>query len=77
MNIVAALAVQDVMRSANVAGTLMLFQGRRSLHRVSSVEGDVPRIVALLAYDTRPESDTSDLFKLIRYGRSEPRPPAA
>ena len=51
-------------------GTLMVFQGRHSIHRVSPVEGDVPRHVALLAYDTRPDADSSDLFKLVRYGRT-------
>jgi hypothetical protein len=54
-----------------VPGTLMIFEGRYSIHRVSPVLGAVPRIVALLAYDTRPESDTSDLFKMLRYGRCE------
>jgi len=56
-----------------VPGTLMIFCGRRSLHRVSPVLGPVPRVVALLAYDTRPESDTNELFKLMRYGRTEAR----
>nr|AGC71294.1 hypothetical protein [uncultured bacterium A1Q1_fos_515] len=50
-------------------GTLMLFNGRRSLHQVSEVGGDVPRYVALLAYDTRPGTDSTDLLKLTRYGR--------
>lgn len=54
-----------------VPGTLMIFEGRYSIHRVSPVVGQTPRVVALFAYDTRPESDTSDLFKLLRYGRSE------
>lgn len=54
-----------------VPGTLMIFAGRRSVHRVSPVVGHVPRVVALLAYDTRSESDSSDVFKLLRYGRSE------
>lgn len=53
-----------------VPGTLMIFEGRNSVHRVSPVVGEVPRVVALLAYDTRPESDTSDIFKLLRYGRT-------
>jgi hypothetical protein len=52
-----------------VPGTLMVFEGRRSIHRVSPVEGDVPRQVGLLAYDTKPGTDSSGLFKLIRYGR--------
>ncbi len=55
-------------------GTLMIFEGRHSLHRVSPVEGATPRIVALLAYDTRPDADSSELFKLVRYGRSQPLP---
>jgi hypothetical protein len=29
----------------------------------------VPRYVALLAYDTEPGTDSSDLLKLVRYGR--------
>jgi hypothetical protein len=55
-----------------VPGTLMIFQGRHSLHRVSPVEGDVPRYVALLAYDTKPGTDSSKLLKMVRYGRTEP-----
>jgi len=53
-----------------VPGTLMIFEGRRSLHRVSPVTGEVPRKVGLLAYDTVPGRDTSDVFKLVRYGRT-------
>jgi hypothetical protein len=56
-------------------GTLMIFAGRNSLHRVSPVEGDTPRYVALLSYDERPDADSSELFKLVRYGRSEPVAP--
>ena len=53
-------------------GTLMIFVGRHSIHRVSPIRGPVPRYVALLAYDTAPDTDSSDLFKLLRYGRSGP-----
>lgn len=55
-------------------GTLMIFAGRNSIHRVSPVHGDVPRIVALLSYDTRPDADSSAVFKFVRYGRSTPLP---
>jgi hypothetical protein len=58
-------------------GTLMLFTGRHSLHRVSPVEGDVPRLVALFAYDTRPDANSSELFKYVRYGRATPIAPDA
>jgi hypothetical protein len=51
-------------------GTLVIFAGLHSLHRVSPVVGTRARQVALLAYDTRPDADSSDLFKRVRYGRS-------
>jgi hypothetical protein len=60
-----------------VPGTLMIFHGRHSLHRVSPVAGDVPRIVALLAWDRRPDTNSDELFKLVRYGRSEALAPPA
>lgn len=55
-----------------VPGTLMVFEGRNSLHRVSPVEGPVPRIVGLLAYSTEPGTDSSALLKRVRYGRTTP-----
>jgi hypothetical protein len=53
-------------------GTLMLFEGRHSLHRVTEIHGPTPRYVGLLGYDTKPDTMSSELLKLIRYGRSEP-----
>ena len=55
-----------------VPGTLMVFQGRHSIHRVTPVEGDTPRIVALFGFDTKPGTQSSDLLKMVRYGRTEP-----
>ena len=52
-----------------VPGTLMLFNGRWSMHRVTPIGGRVTRLVALLAYDTKPGTDSSELLKLVRYGR--------
>jgi hypothetical protein len=51
-------------------GTLMLFEGRHSLHRVTRIAGPTPRHVALLGYDTAPGVCSSDLLRLIRYGRT-------
>lgn len=31
-----------------------------------------PRYVGLLAYDTKPGTESSDLLKMIRYGRTQP-----
>jgi hypothetical protein len=55
-------------------GTLMFFEGRHSLHRVTPVRGPTPRYVALLAYDTKPGTRSSELLRLVRYGRADARP---
>jgi hypothetical protein len=52
------------------AGTLMLFEGRFSLHRVSPIIGPRPRYVALFAYDTKPGTVSSELLHRVRYGRA-------
>ncbi len=35
-------------------GTLLLFCGRRALHRVPPVRGKAPRVIALFSYDRKP-----------------------
>jgi hypothetical protein len=50
-------------------GTLLIFAGRYSLHRVSPVVGPVDRYVGLLAYDTKPGTVSSDALRRVRYGR--------
>ncbi|HEY1443359.1 MAG TPA: 2OG-Fe(II) oxygenase [Acidimicrobiales bacterium] len=59
-------------------GTLLVFEGRYSLHRVSPIEGRRWRHVGLLAYDTKLGTLGSDLLRADRYGRTEafPEPPA-
>lgn len=59
-----------VRRVPMTPGTLLLFQGRHSLHRVSAICGPTSRLVALLAYDTQPGTVSSDFLRLARYGRS-------
>ena len=61
-----------------VPGTLLVFEGRYSLHRVSPVGGGKVRHVGLLAYDTAPGTLGSALLRENRYGRTEPfaEPPA-
>ena len=61
--------VSSTHRLPMTPGTLLLFEGRYSLHRVTPIEGDTARLVALLAYDTRPGTTSSDLLRLVRYGR--------
>jgi len=62
-------ARDDVIEARMSPGTLALFEGRHSIHRVTRVEGDVPRLIALLGYDTKPGTLSSDRLKQRRYGR--------
>jgi hypothetical protein len=66
--------LRDVEVFPFTPGTLMVFQGRHSLHRVSPVRGPRPRYVALMGFDTKPGTTSSDLLKRVRYGRTEPLP---
>ncbi len=62
----------QVQTLAMTAGTLLVFEGRYSLHRVSPVTGPRWRHVGLLAYDTKPGTMGSDLLRADRYGRTSP-----
>jgi hypothetical protein len=61
----------DLVTLPMVPGTLLIFEGRHSIHRVSPIGGTTSRLVALLGYDTKPDAMSSELLKLVRYGRSE------
>jgi hypothetical protein len=50
-------------------GTLLVFAGRYSMHRVAPIHGPTPRLVGLFGYDTRPGTMSSELLKAVRYGR--------
>jgi hypothetical protein len=62
----------EVIRVPMTPGTLLIFEGRNSIHRVSPISGSTTRLVGLLGYDTRPGTMSSELLKLVRYGRTEP-----
>ncbi len=51
-------------------GTLLIFEGRNSVHRVSALRGPTERLVALLAYDTKPGTVSSPVLRMARYGRA-------
>jgi hypothetical protein len=52
-------------------GTLMIFCGRRSLHRVSRIEGASSRLIALFCYDRRPQMQFSDSARSRAVGRTQ------
>ncbi len=60
---------QGVVRVPMCPGTMLLFEGRNSIHRVAEIRGRTTRLVALLAYDTKPGTRSSKLLQLARYGR--------
>ena len=51
-------------------GTLVLFYGRNSLHRVTKVVGETTRILVVLAYNEKEDMELSDDAKLIFFGRT-------
>ncbi len=61
----------SVLTLAMTPGTLLIFEGRNSLHRVTPIEGSTLRHVGLLAYDTKATTTSSALLREIRYGRVE------
>lgn len=51
-------------------GSLVLFEGRNSLHRVTTIRGNILRLIALLGFDTKPGTQSSDYLRRSRYGRT-------
>jgi len=74
---VLAGSTEGVVTLPMTPGTLLIFEGRHSLHRVSPIRGPRLRHVGLLAYDTKPGTVGSDLLRKDRYGRTTafPDPP--
>ena len=53
-------------------GTLNVFKGKNTAHRVTPVEGDRARIIAVFSYYERPDVAFSDRERLGFYGRTGP-----
>ena len=66
---VLAGARETVRELALGPGSLVLFRGRYSLHRVTPVRGTLPRLVAVLSYDTEPGVRLTEHNRLLFYGR--------
>ncbi len=50
-------------------GTLVLFRGRNSIHRVTPTKGDKTRMLAVLAYNSEPGVELSESARMTFYGR--------
>lgn len=73
LNFAGVEAVLDHRTQAEVLdvspGTLVLFRGRNSLHRVTPTIGGRTRILVVLAYNTRPGIALSEAARMTFYGR--------
>lgn len=59
-----------VVRLPFEPGTLSLFHGSRSLHRVTSCHGDRDRLVAVLCFSSRPDTVNSEAVRKLFWGRT-------
>lgn len=60
----------DGVRTLSITpGTLVVFRGRHSLHRVTPIAGSTPRMMAVLSYDSRPGAMLTEATRLKFYGR--------
>jgi hypothetical protein len=66
-----------VITIANKPGTLLLFKGRHSIHRVTEIKGPRPRLMGLLAYDEHSDVVSTDHLRQMRYGRTKPKTESA
>jgi len=61
---------RGVQRLPFAAGTLSIFAGRLSIHRVTEVLGRRPRLVAVLAFNGKPGVTNSDEVRQLFWGRT-------
>jgi len=67
-----AEVLDDIKRPSSIdleAGTLLLFRGRDAIHRVTPVDGEVVRMLAVLAYNSEPGIALSESARMTFYGR--------
>ena len=74
MGFEAVAAVLDGQAKVDVlnadAGTLVFFRGRNSMHRVAPNEGARTRMLAVLAYNSKPGVALSETARMTFYGRT-------
>lgn len=69
-------AVSDVLAGEREAkqlemapGSLVLFRGRNAMHRVTPTEGEITRMLVVLAYNSKPDVALSAAAQKTFYGR--------
>lgn len=61
----------DVVELPFSAGTLLIFGGRQTIHRVTRVTGSRPRLVPVLCYAEKPNQTNSEQVRKLFWGRSD------
>ena len=64
---------QDVVELPFTEGTLLIFGGNQTLHRVTRVGGERPRLVPVLCYAEDPDLMNSESVRQLFWGRSGSR----
>lgn len=65
-----------VEKLQTVPGSLLVFRGKNTIHRVTPVRGKKPRLVLLFGYALNEGVCSSDFLLKMRYGRTTPWNPA-
>jgi len=62
---------EGVVRLPFTAGTLLIFGGRQTIHRVTRVKGERPRLVPVLCYSEKPGMTNSESVRKLFWGRAD------
>jgi hypothetical protein len=63
----------DVVKLPFTPGTLLIFGGRQTLHRVTTVSGEQARLVPVLCYSESPGMQNSESVRMLFWGRANPQ----
>ncbi|MDX1269137.1 MAG: 2OG-Fe(II) oxygenase [Oceanisphaera sp.] len=59
----------EVKQLSAEPGALALFRGRNAIHRVTPTQGDITRMLVVLAYNNQPDVALSETARMTFYGR--------
>lgn len=59
----------EVKQLSAEPGALALFRGRNAIHRVTPTQGDITRMLVVLAYNNQPDVALSEAARMTFYGR--------
>ena len=62
---------EGVVKLPFTAGTLLIFGGRQTIHRVTRVKGEKPRLVPVLCFSEKPDMTNSKSVRELFWGRSD------